>query len=909
MFKFVIKYQFLILKRPNRIESSIPFARNPNLIGNLDQNELESKLLQSKLVVIYGPPGIGKTSHALEIAYKKCKHKNGLWRSVWFSAETKEKFTVDLKAFYQVLRPNESNDEKPTFGNMILFIKNELKTEKEKKTNFLFILDNFIENKEDKWIENFLALMPENVFILITSRNQNVLSISKTSKKKAKSLEVKYFTKEQGEEFFKAKINKDRNLSKNETDLLEEYFNGGQVLPYDLNLLVNVLNENELLKIETFLAGNKELCETIFDELRKIISKQSKESWSTLECCSFIDPDAIPVFLAMKFVEINDEMNFQTKVLNILKRNGVVEVFKQKTTETWCIKIHRRTQEMIQRIVSENKENLEIIKKNIEKIIFNEMPEIDENPDEKWTKANIIFPHAIKIISFLEERSYLSDLIGKYFWLCLLDYKKAIEYFQDSIQNFPDECHPSLASTYFNIGNVYQEMGDFPSALNYKLDAKRLFETIYPDKCHPSLATVYGSIGNIYLQMKDFTSVLKYQLDAMKIQETIYPDKCHSSLAITYLDIATVYQEMEDFPSALKYHLDSKKIFETIYQDKCHPSLADTYGNIGNIYKEMRDFPSALKYLLDAMRIQETIYPDKCHPFLAITYENIGFVYKQMGDFTSALKYELDALRIREANHSDKLHPSLASSYGKIGNIYTEMEDFPSALKYLLDAMRIQETIYPDKCHPSLADTYGNIGNVFFQMADFPSALKFQLTSMRILKTIYSDKYHPSLVSTYVNIGNVYNVIGDFPSALKYQLDAIKIYETIYPDKCHPDLASAYGNIRILYLHMGYYSLALKYHFDAMRIKKTIYLYKIHPSLANMYGNIFLFSLFLLLCLCLYTLLLPSLIFILIIIVYYGWRLPKKLIRRYFDISKNLSKVWRIRKNFRSHRTKAKFNK
>ena len=369
MFNFVIKYQYLIFKRPNRIESSIPFDRNPNLIENLNHNELESKLLQSKLVVIYGPPGIGKTSHGLEIAYKKSKHTNGVWRSVWFSADTKEKFTVDLKAFYQVLRPNESNDEKPTLGDMILLIKKELKKEKEEKTNFLFILDNLIENKEDKWIENFLTLMPENVFILITSRNSNVLSNLKTIKKKAKSLEVKYFTQEQGEEFFKENINKKRTLSKNEKDLLEEYFNGGQVLPYDLNLLVNVLNENELLKIDRFLSGYQELCETIFDELYKIMSEQSKESWSSLEYCSFIDPDAIPVFLAMKFVDINDEMNFQTNVLNILKRNGVVEVFKYKTTETWCIKIHRRTQEMIQKIVNNNKANLEIIKNKIEDII------------------------------------------------------------------------------------------------------------------------------------------------------------------------------------------------------------------------------------------------------------------------------------------------------------------------------------------------------------------------------------------------------------------------------------------------------------------------------------------------------------------------------------------------------------
>ena len=326
-----------------RIESYLPPKREHVLIENLNLEELESSFTKSNLVVLYGPPGIGKTSQALQYAHNKKQIKHE-WNVQWFSAETKDKFLIDLKSLHKLINPNNQK-ENETFEDLIKIFAHELNKVEEKK-KFLFILDNLIQNEEDEWVENFLTLMPENVFILITSRNSNVLSASK-------SLEVKYFTKEQGEEFFKAKINKDRNLSKKETDLLEEYFNGGQVLPYDLNLLVNDLNKNELFTIETFLTGYKKMCDIIFDKLYEVISKQSKESWSTLEYCSFIDPDAIPVFLAMKFVETNDEINFQTNVLNILKINGVVEVFKYKSTDSWCIKIHRRTQEMIQKIVND----------------------------------------------------------------------------------------------------------------------------------------------------------------------------------------------------------------------------------------------------------------------------------------------------------------------------------------------------------------------------------------------------------------------------------------------------------------------------------------------------------------------------------------------------------------------------
>ena len=153
--------------------------------------------------MIHGPPGIGKTSHALEMAYSK--QENEVWRSLWFRAETSGKFKKDLQAIYKLIRPN---DTKPTFIDMIMLLKNELKKGKEENLNFLIVLDNLIEDKDDKWVDEFLALMPENVFILITSRNSNVLSNLKTIKEISQSLEVKYFTKEQGEEFFKENIKK-----------------------------------------------------------------------------------------------------------------------------------------------------------------------------------------------------------------------------------------------------------------------------------------------------------------------------------------------------------------------------------------------------------------------------------------------------------------------------------------------------------------------------------------------------------------------------------------------------------------------------------------------------------------------------------------------------------------------------
>ena len=75
------------------IESSIPHVRRTETVENLEFVKIEASLLKSKIVVLFGPPGIGKTSHAVECAYKT-KEKD--FNVQWFNSETKEKFNSDL---------------------------------------------------------------------------------------------------------------------------------------------------------------------------------------------------------------------------------------------------------------------------------------------------------------------------------------------------------------------------------------------------------------------------------------------------------------------------------------------------------------------------------------------------------------------------------------------------------------------------------------------------------------------------------------------------------------------------------------------------------------------------------------------------------------------------------------------
>ena len=178
-----------------------------------------------------------------------------------------------------------SKKKKLTLIILVKFLKTQFILYKE--TNFLIILDDLI---DAELIESFLVNMPENVHVLITTRNSGVLSKFKILDNRAEKLGIKYFSKENARLFFYKNINTEmREVTSEETLLLENYFSETNILPYDLHLLVSVLNENQLLDVKGFFERDKQLCEKIFDSLYKVIQVATYlENYSTFHSPIFV---------------------------------------------------------------------------------------------------------------------------------------------------------------------------------------------------------------------------------------------------------------------------------------------------------------------------------------------------------------------------------------------------------------------------------------------------------------------------------------------------------------------------------------------------------------------------------------------------------------------------------------------
>ena len=101
-------------------------------------------------------------------------------------------------------------------------------------------------------------------------------------------------------------------------------------------------------------------------------------------------------------------------------------------------------------------------------------------------------------------------------------------------------------------------MGDYPNALTYTKKFLKIMEEVYKDNLnHSNLATSYNNMGLIYQDMGDYPNALAYAKKALKIMEKLfkktYPK--HPYLIGFYGNIAVIYRDMNNSEMYERYRL------------------------------------------------------------------------------------------------------------------------------------------------------------------------------------------------------------------------------------------------------------------------------------------------------------------------------------------------------------------
>ena len=265
--------------------------------------------------------------------------------------------------------------------------------------------------------------------------------------------------------------------------------------------------------------------------------------------------------------------------------------------------------------------------------------------DERVEKTESIYDKAISLAKEYNynEKQYI-DLLFEYgkFLRTYAKYDKALGISvecKDLCEKVFGVEHSDTATSYNNIGLVYNELGDYDKALEYYLKSLAIDEKVLGAE-HPDTATLYNNIGLVYNDLGDYDKALEYFFKALAIYEKVLGIE-HPATASSYNNIGGVYKDLGDYDKALEYYLKSLAIDEKVLGAE-HPDTATLYNNIGGVYKDLGDYDKALEYYLKSLAIDEKVLGAE-HPSTITLYSNIAYLYEQLGESDKATEYRAKA--------------------------------------------------------------------------------------------------------------------------------------------------------------------------------------------------------------------------------------------------------------------------
>jgi tetratricopeptide (TPR) repeat protein len=229
-----------------------------------------------------------------------------------------------------------------------------------------------------------------------------------------------------------------------------------------------------------------------------------------------------------------------------------------------------------------------------------------------------------------------------------------------------------------NIGNVYDDKGDYVKALDYYMKALKMNEETGNEKRN---AAILSDIGIVYYDQGDYPNALDFYLKALSMSEDLGNK---NGVAATLADIGIVYSEMGDTSKAVDYFQKALKMDKELGYEQLE---ADNLISIGQIYSDKGDVSKGLDCYREAIRLFEK-FGDKAG--ISATTSSIGSAYIMLGNSSQALNYFEKALKMDEELGNKS---GIAANKGNIGELYTKLGKFKEAEDYLKQSETLSDSI------------------------------------------------------------------------------------------------------------------------------------------------------------------------------------------------------------------------
>ncbi len=299
-----------------------------------------------------------------------------------------------------------------------------------------------------------------------------------------------------------------------------------------------------------------------------------------------------------------------------------------------------------------------------------------------WRQSAVLASMLKDSFNLAESYNYMAMMYQthNHFDSCLQYYQMCLTYRSD-----PRLQLPLLA----NIGVVYDNLGDYPKALENFLHALKLNQSVLADKGRRSMidslthAGLLFSIGDIYIEMSQYDRGFENYNEVLSISKQL-KDSMFEMMAI--MGIGKTLSFKGDYTNAAAYY---EKALQVSKATRDARNESDILKDLGSVYLTMGNLDRALSYTINAQQLAER----KNYDNLPKIYTTLGRIYAAKKVYASATFYLQKAIDIGQ----------------KLGTI-SDQRDAWKALSGVLEQMnRPAEALNAYRSYISLRDSVYNV--------------------------------------------------------------------------------------------------------------------------------------------------------------------------------------------------------
>ncbi|XP_078684721.1 uncharacterized protein LOC144918101 [Branchiostoma floridae x Branchiostoma belcheri] len=437
-------------------------------------------------------------------------------------------------------------------------------------------------------------------------------------------------------------------------------------------------------------------------------------------------------------------------------------------------------------------------------------------------------------------------------WSNLGDYRKAVNYYEQSLQkeksNYGEgNAHPDIAVTLSNLGNAWSDLGDHRKAVSFHEQSLQMERSLYgEDTAHPNVALSLNSLGGACSNLGDHRKAISYYEQSLKMYRSIYDeDIVNSNIAMSLNNLGGAWKDLGDYRKAVSYYEQSLRMEQRIYgENTVHPDIAYSLNNLGNVWGDLGEGKKAVSYYEQSLQMYRSIYGDgTAHPDIAASLNNLGKVWSDLGYYRKTVIYHEQSLQMNRSIYGEgNAHPQIATSLNNLGNSWSDLGDYSKAVSYYEQSLQMKRGIYgKDKVHPDIAGLLNNLGIAWSNRGDSRKAISYYEQSLQMNWNIYDEgTAHRSIAALLNNLGNAWTELGDHRKAVGFYEQSLQMKQRIYGEnKAHPDIANSLNNLAGAWKELGDFRKSISFYEQSLEMKRSIYVEdKAHPDIATSLNNL-----------------------------------------------------------------------